>query len=107
MYKRIAQTLIVCAAAATLLTGCSVSGTPTADPADVAATAADALEQQVGSRPEMDCGTETIEIVNGTVVNCVLTDPGTGLTYDAPVTISDVDGLDYVVNVDVSAEPNN
>ena len=107
MNKRIAETLIVCAAAATLLTGCSFSGTPTADPADVAATAADALEQQVGSRPEMDCGTETVEIVSGTVVNCVLTDPETGLTYDAPVTISDVDGLDYVVNVDVAAEPNS
>lgn len=107
MNKRIAQTLIVFAAAATLLTGCSFSGTPTANAVDVAATAADALEQQVGSRPEMDCGTETIEIVNGTVVNCVLTDPETGLTYDAPVTISDVDGLDYVVNVNVAAEPNN
>jgi len=107
MYKRIAQTLVVCAAAATLLSGCSISGTVTADPADVAASAADALEQQVGSRPEMDCGAETIEIIDGTVVNCVLTDPETGLMYDAPVTISDVDGLDYVVNVDVAAEPNN
>jgi len=55
----------------------------------------------------MDCGAETIEIIDGTVVNCVLTDPETGLMYDAPVTISDVDGLDYVVNVDVAAEPNN
>ncbi|MCY7413170.1 MAG: DUF4333 domain-containing protein [Salinibacterium sp.] len=107
MHTRIAQSLILFAAAATLLTGCSVTGTPTADPADVAATAADALEQQVGSRPEMDCGTTTIEIVEGAVVDCVLTDPETGLEYDAPVTISEVDGLDYVVNVQVAAKPNN
>jgi hypothetical protein len=103
---RIAQQLLLVAATAILLTGCSVSTTPTADPADVAATAADALEQQVGTRPELDCGTETVNIVDGTVVDCVLTDPATGLQYDAPVTISDVDGLDYVVNVDVAAEPN-
>lgn len=103
---RIAQQFLLVAATAILLTGCSLSTTPTADPADVAATAADALEQQVGSRPDMDCGTRSVQIVDGTVVECVLTDPATGLEYDAPVTISDVNGLDYLVSVQVAAEPN-
>lgn len=90
-----------------LLAGCTFSAGAnyTQSPEKVADLAAGALEEQVGTRPDLDCGDEQIDIVDGETVDCVLTDPGTGTSFDAEVTIEDVDGTKYSVDVQVGTEP--
>ena len=93
--------------ATALLSGCTVSADAnlTVPASDIADTSAGALEEQIGLRPEMDCGDEQVDLVDGTVVDCELTDTNTGSTFDAPVTIDDVDGTDYTVSVEVAETP--
>jgi len=83
------------------LTGCSVSVTKTVSADTVAEKAADALEQEVGQRPEMDCGDDDIDFVAGTEVDCILSDPSTGSTFDAAVTLENVGGDDDELGVSV------
>lgn len=99
-------TLTGLALASVALTACSVSVAPTADPDDIAALAEDALEQQVGLRPVIDCGSESIPLEEGSTVPCLLTDPNTGSEFDTEVTLSEVDGTNISVSVQVAEEPN-
>lgn len=99
------------AAAATLglftLTACNVSASAnlTASPDTVAAEAEDALEEQIGSRPQIDCGDEQVDLVDGTVVDCELTDPTSGSAFDTTVTLSEVDGTNFRIAIQVASEP--
>ncbi|MBB5633649.1 hypothetical protein BKA04_001872 [Cryobacterium mesophilum] len=93
------------AAFALLLSGCTFTANLTVPPESVATVAEDALEAEVGSRPAIDCGDEDVDLVNGTEVACVLTDPATSIEYDAKVVIDDVEGTKYQVNVTVADEP--
>lgn len=98
---------------ALILAGCSIdygtsNTTPTTVSADqVAEAAEDALEEEMGSRPEIDCGSEAVDLDNGSSRTCTLTDPETGAQYDAEVELTDVAGTDYRVEVDVATEPNS
>ena len=49
-----------------------------------------ALQEEVGADepPGLDCGDGQVDLVPGTVVDCVLTDPASGTQYDAQVTIT-------------------
>lgn len=107
MFTRSVGLVSLGALAAALLTGCTVSADAnlTVPASDIADTAAGALEEQIGIRPEMDCGDNQVDLVDGTVVDCVLTDPNTGSTFDAPVTIDEVDGTNYTVSVEVAETP--
>ncbi|ACQ78630.1 conserved hypothetical protein [Beutenbergia cavernae DSM 12333] len=96
---------LTAAAAAVVLAACSASANLTVSPDTVADLAEDALEEQVGERPEIDCGDEQIDLLNDVEVACELTDPASGNTYDATVTVSDVDGTDFRVNVQVADSP--
>lgn len=89
------------------LSACSVSASAnlTVTPGKVATEAEEALEKVVGSRPEVDCGDEQVDLVDGTVVACELTDPTTGSRYDTAVTLSEVDGTSFHIDVDVAEEP--
>jgi hypothetical protein len=88
------------------LTGCSVSVTKAVSADTVAGKVADALEREVGQRPEMDCGDDDIDFVAGTEVDCVLTDPSTGSSFDAAVTLEPVDDSDELgVAVQVAEPP--
>ena len=87
-----------------VLTACS-SGPPEEDADKIADQAASALEDEIGQRPdEFDCGDEPVTIEEGETVDCLLTHGGTSI--DAVVTISDVDGNDYRINVEVAQTPN-
>ena len=97
--------LAIAATSIVLLAGCTGSASLTVSAEAVAKQAAGALEAQIGSLPEMDCGDEQVKLIDGTVVDCILTDPATGSQFDAPVTISGVDGLKYKVNVEVAETP--
>lgn len=105
MTNRILSLAVVTVASALMLTACSLSVTPTVSASKVAETAEDALEAEVGIRPDMDCGTEAVKLVDGTTVDCILTDPGSGTEIDAVVTISKVKGTNFTVNVKVADVP--
>ena len=87
------------------LSACTFSGVRTAPAPHVASSAEDVLEQRSGVRPEIDCGTQQVKLVGGTLVDCILTEPATGDRYRAPVIISDVDGSDFEVKVNVAEDP--
>lgn len=104
-------TLVPAAFALALLSGCTFSvGTPTApsiDPENVASTAADALEEETGVRPEIDCGDDEILLEKGRSVTCLLVDPVAGLEYDVVITFTDVAADGYDIDVAVAEVPNN
>lgn len=88
--------------AAVLATACSVNLTVSAS--TIAQQAEEALEQEVGGDAEVDCGDESVDLVDGTTVDCVLTDLTTGSRFDTVVTISQVDGTDYHIDAEVSEQ---
>lgn len=90
--------------AVALITGCT-GPTVTDTQQNIAESAETALENQAGIRPEIDCGTETIELRNGLVVNCVLTDPTTDEDFATSITIIGLDGADYEMGIEVAATP--
>ncbi|MCW4457151.1 DUF4333 domain-containing protein [Microbacterium sp. MPKO10] len=92
--------LISAAALPLLVTGCTV--TPTVSPENVAEAAADALENEVGQRPTIDCGDEAIPLEEGTEITCDLIDEATGDIYDTSVTLSDIKDGRYHVAVKVA-----
>ena len=103
--NRIAPTLALSVAALALLAGCAPTVSYTAELTDIANTAENALEEQVGARPEIDCGTGSIDLVAGKVIDCVLTDPATGDRYESPITIETVEGADYTIGIQVGDAP--
>ncbi|MEU5153109.1 hypothetical protein [Glycomyces sp. NPDC021274] len=60
----------------------------------------------MGQRPEIDCGEEDIEVVEGESVTCLLTDPSTGSEIDTTVTFETVDGTEYSLDVQVADTVN-
>ena len=98
----IAGALLSAAALPLVVTGCTI--TPTVSPDNVASAAEDALEQEVGVRPSIDCGDEAIPLTEGTEVTCELTDDETGDVYDANVTLSDIKDGKYHVYVKVGEQ---
>jgi len=93
-----------------LLSGCNFSFTPQIPEvagSDVAVAVEDKLEEQVGARPEVDCGGDTVQLEVGTTLTCLLTDPGTDLEYDVVVTFTKVTGTDYEFDFTVADSPNN
>lgn len=107
---RTSRLAILAAAAgllATALTGCTFSASATASPDDIATLAEDALEAEIGQRPEIDCGEDSIPLKEDSVVPCLLTDPASGAEFDADVTLTKVDGTNVTVSVQVADAPNN
>lgn len=106
---RITKITVLTAALAIGLTGCTFSANFTVSADKVAELAASALEEQYPDlgRPELDCGDDSVDIVVGEQVDCVLTDPSNGAELDAVVTITEVDGTNYSIDVKVADVPNN
>jgi hypothetical protein len=88
------------------LAACTAEARPTVSGEDLADLAADALEEETGARPDMDCGTDSIIITEDKEVDCTATSTQSGTEYDAVVTFTDVDGTDYRIGVEVASEPN-
>lgn len=99
------------AAGALLLSGCVFSpgaiNAPTVPSDDLARAAEDALEEQVGARPEIDCGDEPIHLVVDSQVTCLLVDPVAGLEFDTVITFTAVTGADYEFDIAVADVANN
>ncbi|MFG3339962.1 DUF4333 domain-containing protein [Glycomyces sp. NPDC048151] len=98
-------TALPAALAVAALAACTF-GTPTVPADELADTAEGALEEEVGQRPEIDCGGEDIEVVEGEDVTCVLTDPASGTEYDTVITFTSVDGTDFEIDVQVADTAN-
>ncbi|MEU5155661.1 hypothetical protein [Glycomyces sp. NPDC021274] len=91
------------------LAACTAEAGPTVSGGELADLAADALEKQTGSRPDLDCGgdDDSIIVSEGKEVDCVATSTETGAEYDATITFTSVEGRDYEISVEVASEPNN
>lgn len=84
-----------------VLTGCSFGPTVyTVSALTIATQAEDVFEQTVGMRPVVDCGTEDVALTEGKHLDCVLTDPATGLKYEASVDLTEVQGTEYKITVE-------
>jgi len=88
---------------AVALTACSVNANLTVPASKIAQDAEGALAE-IGEA-DVDCGEESVDLVDGEVVECELTDPASGNVYDTTVTLSEVDGTDYHVDVKVAETP--
>src|SRR5690606_16266374 len=100
---------IVLASAAALcavaLAGCTASASANLTvPASKIAQDAEGALAEIGEA-DVDCGDGTVDLVDGEVVECELTDPATGTVYDTTVTLSDVEGTNYHVDVQVAETP--
>jgi hypothetical protein len=107
---RILPAVMLGVTAALTLSACTFSLSPqvrTVEGSDVAETAAGALEEQTGSRPDIDCGGDAIALEAGTKITCLLTDPASGLEYDVVVTITTVSRDGYEIDAKVADLPNN
>ena len=89
------------------LAGCSVQANRTVSADKFATTVADALEQQVGTRPDVDCGDDAVDLVDGEEVHCDVNTPGFDEVYDSTVVVSTDGGDDYSVDVTVDSEPKS
>jgi len=108
--SRILPLVVAAAATAVLLSGCNFSFTPQipeVEGSDVATAVEDKLEDEVGTRPDIDCGSDPVKLEVTASLTCVLTDPGSGLEYDVVVTFTSVSGSDYTFDFKVADSPNN
>lgn len=88
------------------LSGCSLGPLTYTVPAETIETqAADIFEDVAGLRPDVDCGVEEIELTEGKHLECVLTDPTTGLRYSGDITLTEVNGTEYKITVVGGSEP--
>lgn len=98
---------LLAAGALVLTAGCTASANYTVSPESLAEQVAQNLQELVGTDapPTIDCGDESIDIVEGEVVTCDLTEDGSSDVYPVTVTITGVDGTDYTINFQVADEP--
>nr|WP_277605797.1 DUF4333 domain-containing protein [Glycomyces sp. L485] len=88
------------------LSACTAEAGLTVPGEDLADLAADALEEQTGARPDIDCGDDSIIVSQDKEVDCTATSTETGAEYDTVVTFTSVDGREYEISVEVASEPN-
>lgn len=100
MIKRILGIGAATALAIGALAGCSIGPFTYTVPAETIETqAADVFEELAGLRPDVDCRVDEVELTEGKHLECVLTDPTTGLRYSGDVTLTEVDGTEYKITV--------
>ena len=75
--------------------------------AKVAETVADAVEERVGWRPEVDCGAEDFALHVGDSHTCTITDPDSGLQWETAVELTNIDGSRFKVRLDISRKALN
>lgn len=84
------------------LTGCSQTVVPaTVSPDSLADRVVSHVERTLALTAVVDCGGAEITVEDGSDVECRITDPETGETYDAIVRIIAPDGADYDIDLSV------
>ena len=87
-----------------LFLGLTACGGDTLDGGEVSTTVADQLEEQAGSRPNVDCP-EEIPAEVGSEVRCTLSVDGEPDEYGVTVTITSVEGDTAEYEAEVDSEP--
>jgi hypothetical protein len=91
-------------AAPLLAAGLAGCGTDSLAADDVAEGAEDALEAEVGARPDVECP-DDLEAEVGADTRCTLTVDGDAEEYGVTVTVTSVEGDTANFDVEVDAEP--
>ncbi|WP_371821249.1 DUF4333 domain-containing protein [Blastococcus sp. PRF04-17] len=84
------------------LAGCG-SGTVAAE--EAAEKAEDALEEQIGTRPEISCP-DDLDAEVGAETRCTLTAGGDPTEYGVTITVTSVEGQTVNFDVEVDEEPS-
>jgi hypothetical protein len=87
-----------------LLSGLAACGAGTLSADEIATKAEDALEEQVGARPEITCP-EDIDAEVGAETECTLTAGGNPTEYGVNITVTEVDGDAATFGIRVDEEP--
>lgn len=97
-------TAVLALAVGLAATGCSVFVGPNqVDRVDVAQRISSQLQQQVGRPPDAVACPSNLNAKQGATLTCTLTDRG--LSYDATVTVTKVDGGNVAFDLKVASEP--
>jgi hypothetical protein len=91
-------------AAPFLVAGLAACGSGTLAADDVASSAEDALEAQVGARPDVTCP-DDLEAEVGAETRCTLSVDGDDQEYGVTVTVTSVEGETANFDVQVDEEP--
>lgn len=83
----------------------STAGEMTADPEGIETSTADQLEQQVGTRPDIDCGDEQVKVAVGESITCALSVPGDTAVFDVEVTFTEIVGETFSFDYAVAPTP--
>ncbi|MEU5870969.1 hypothetical protein AB0A73_05335 [Glycomyces sp. NPDC047369] len=73
--------------------------------ARLAEASEDALEGQLGYRPEIDCGDVNITIYVDRMTYCDLIDPVDGAEYDVTITVTSIEGEQFEFDIAVDDVP--
>ena len=92
------------AATPLLVAGLAACGAGTLDGEEIADEAENALEGQVGTRPDITCP-EDLEAEVGAETRCTLTAGGDDTEYGVTITVTNVDGDDAEFDIQVDEEP--
>jgi hypothetical protein len=87
-----------------LMFGLAACGSSVVTAEETATKAEDALEAQIGTRPEISCP-DDLEAEEGAETRCVLTAGGDPTEYGVTVTVTSVDGDTVNFDVQVDEEP--
>lgn len=91
------------------LAGCSFNFSfgNSADPEKVEAIVVEKLLEVVpdAQTPVVDCGSDSLAVEVGKTHICALSVPGTEPVYDVTLTITEVDGSDFLFDIEVAEEP--
>ena len=93
------------AAALFLLAGLAACGTSPLPAEDVAEKAEDALEERIGSRPEISCP-DDLEAEVGTETRCMLTAGDDPTEFGVTITVTSVEDGNVAFDVEVDQEPS-
>jgi Domain of unknown function (DUF4333) len=93
------------AAAPLLLAGLAGCGSGTLAAEETAEKAEDALEEQIGTRPEISCP-DDLEAEVGAESRCILTAGDDPTEYGVTITVTSVEGDTVNFDVEVDEEPS-
>lgn len=114
MITRVSSAAALAVASVFILAGCSfsVGGPTTVSSDDIADLAEEALEDEFDdSSWKVNCDDDDeeveVKLEEDESIDCLATDKDTDLEYDAEVTITDVTGDRYEIEVELADEANN
>lgn len=108
MYRRLTAISVMLFGSLSLISCTAEDPSPTVEGSVFAKVVASEVERSIHVRPTVDCGETPVSVVDGGIVDCLLTDPNTSATYVARAHIFNPSGSDdYAVSLEVADESTN